>query len=562
MPSENMSVLPNSACDPQRKKNFVITSHIGLTRPMLKTMLRGSLPPTIAIAIYQSNSVAERFRTLGYLVAIASILSLCTLPRVKFLQTLLLNVLGTCLACAMSFLGLVLSISARSNFETRTSTNYNSSASVVCAIFLFTNIYGVSTLRARFPALQFPAISYIIYIATCFTDMPNFNMSRGSAFIWRITEAFLTGYAIAAAVSLFIFPLSSRDIMFRQLAVTIGSLRRAIHPKLMEQQNLEINEKVDRKYHDESVATQEEKLPDCKEAVIQSATLCQDFSKLLVDMTAGKLEFAWGNIDPVDVDELARLLRALIIPTMGLTLREEIFGDLAEPTMHLFQEISQMGHFMNVAYDHLSLKLGLASPPRKLVAGDVEAVSLENEIGQSSFESLFRETLEKFCTGRKARIATWTKLKTDDLEIRKEITETSLHTKERFAQQQLYMLLYIEHLMGSCANSAINLIRFVDAKSQVKNHFILPANLLHGHWHHFKHAQEDPEHTVTRSERRPQQANNSMEGYFNPIDMEIEHLPPETTWERHSNNFRTVGHVLRSPESVFGLRVTLATLCR
>jgi hypothetical protein len=419
----------------------------------------------------------------------------------------------------MSFLGLVLSISARSNSETPPSTDYNSSASVVCAIFLFTNIYGVNTMRARFPALQFPAISYSIYLAVCFTDMPNFNMSRGSAFIWRMTETFLTGFAIAAAVSLFVFPLSSRAVMFRQLAVTIGSLRRAVHPRLTEQQNLRNNEKVDRKYQDKSIATQEEELPDCKEAFIQSATLCQNFSKLLVDMTA-------------------------------------------EPTMHLLQEISQMGHFMNLAYDHLSSKLGLVSPPRKLVTGDAEAVSLENEIGQSSFEILFRETLEKFCAGREARITTWTKVKTDDLEIRKAITETSMHTRERFAQQQLYMLLYIEHLMGSCANSALNLIKFVDAKSQVKNHLILPANLLHGHWHHFKHAQEDLEHTVTRSERRPQQANNSMEGYYNPIDMEIEHLPPESTWERHSNHFRTIGHVLRSPESVFGLRVTLATLCR
>jgi hypothetical protein len=277
-------------------------------------------------------------------------------------------------------------------------------------------------------------------------------------------------------------------------------------------------------------------------------------------MAAGKLEVAWGTIDAADIDELARLLRALMIPTLGLSLRGNIFKDLADPTKHLLQQISQMGHFLNAALDHISLKLGLVPPPRKKAAGDVEAASLDGGIGQSGFAERFQEALENFLAGRESRITTWTKEKTDDLEIRKETTETSLHTREQFAQQQLYMLLYIEHLMESCATSALNLIKFADRKGGTRNHLIFPSELLQSHWHHFIHAPEDPEHTVTRSERRPQQANNSNEGYFDPIDMEIEHLPPETSWERHSNHFRTIGHVLRSPESVFGLRVTLATL--
>lgn len=557
--SRNVPVSPNTVGDPQGRKRYARMPNLGLTIPMLKTMLKGSLPPTIAIAIYQSNTVAERYGTLGTLIAIISILSLCTLPRMKFLQTLFLNVLGTCLACAMSFFGLVLSTRARSHSETQPSTNYNSSANVVCAIFLFANIYGVNTMRARFPALQFPAISYSIFSAVSFTDMPTFNMSRGSAFIWRMTETFLTGFAIAAGVSLFIFPVSSRVIMFRQVAATIGSLRRAVHPRLAEQQNQKQNTEVEEQYSDGSTAAYEEKSFELKEAIVRSVNLCQNFSKLLVDITAGKLEPAWGNIDTSDIDELARLLRRLLIPTMGLSLRGEVFSEIDKPLKYCLQEISQMGHFTNLALDHIIVKLRLA-PPQKLTTGDVEAPSLVNEIGQSSFEGLFREALERFCAGRGKRISVWTRDKTDDLEVRKEITETSLHTREQFAQQQLYMLLYIEHLMESCAISALNLVKFADVKSQTKNRLILPTNLLEGHWHHFKHAPEDPEHAVTRSERRPQQANNSTEGYFNPIDMEIEHLPPETTWERHSNHFRTIGHVLRSPESVFGLRVTLATL--
>lgn len=46
---------------------------IGLDIPTLSVMLKGSLPPTIAIALYQSKNFAAQYSTLGYLVAITSI---------------------------------------------------------------------------------------------------------------------------------------------------------------------------------------------------------------------------------------------------------------------------------------------------------------------------------------------------------------------------------------------------------------------------------------------------------------------------------------------------------
>lgn len=54
---------------------------------LLTGSARAAVAPTIAIAIYQSLPVAEEFTTLGYLVAIASILGFAIMPRAKFLQT-------------------------------------------------------------------------------------------------------------------------------------------------------------------------------------------------------------------------------------------------------------------------------------------------------------------------------------------------------------------------------------------------------------------------------------------------------------------------------------------
>ena len=109
----------HTARNAQWREKVAFLPNLGVTAPILKTMLKGSLSSTIAIAIYQSNSFAERYGTFETLVAIISILSVCTLPRVKFLQTLCLSVLGTCLACALSFLGLVLSTRARSQSESQ-----------------------------------------------------------------------------------------------------------------------------------------------------------------------------------------------------------------------------------------------------------------------------------------------------------------------------------------------------------------------------------------------------------------------------------------------------------
>jgi hypothetical protein len=50
-----------------------------------------------AIAFYQADSVAATYTTLGYLVPIISVLSMPIMPRAKFVQTLILNLIGICI---------------------------------------------------------------------------------------------------------------------------------------------------------------------------------------------------------------------------------------------------------------------------------------------------------------------------------------------------------------------------------------------------------------------------------------------------------------------------------
>ena len=132
-------------------------------------MFKGALAPLIAIAAYQATAWADHYTTIGYLVGIMSVLSLPISPRAKFLQSMLMQLFLTCLACAISSLALYCAVRARINsvgFEGpgtggagtsglaangAETAGYNSSASAVAGVWLFVMIYGISVLRAKLP---------------------------------------------------------------------------------------------------------------------------------------------------------------------------------------------------------------------------------------------------------------------------------------------------------------------------------------------------------------------------------------------------------------------------
>lgn len=183
-------------------------------------MFKGSVAPTIAIAMYQSPAVAAQYTTLGYLTAIMSILGFPIMPRGKFIQTMSLNVLGVCLGAAVNLLALYTAVQARMNTAAPGAppNAYNSSASAVCAIWFMVQIYLINYLRAARPQFQFPAIVYSIFAIVAMSYGPTFpSMTYAISFSKRLIEAFFTGFGLATATHFFIFPLSSRTVIFKEM---------------------------------------------------------------------------------------------------------------------------------------------------------------------------------------------------------------------------------------------------------------------------------------------------------------------------------------------------------
>ena len=64
---------------------------IALDRMAIMFMIKGALPPTICMSMYQSHGVAANYLNLGYLMIIISILTVPMLPRGKFLMNLFIS---------------------------------------------------------------------------------------------------------------------------------------------------------------------------------------------------------------------------------------------------------------------------------------------------------------------------------------------------------------------------------------------------------------------------------------------------------------------------------------
>ena len=85
----------------------------GITLPFIMLSMKGALPPILCLAAYQSDAWAKKYTTLGYLSAIMSMLSLAMQPRAKFLQSIIISIIFTCLGAAFTLLQIQCIVTAR-----------------------------------------------------------------------------------------------------------------------------------------------------------------------------------------------------------------------------------------------------------------------------------------------------------------------------------------------------------------------------------------------------------------------------------------------------------------
>ncbi|SPO06922.1 uncharacterized protein DNG_09616 [Cephalotrichum gorgonifer] len=348
---------------PSTLKRFM--DKVGLDAPTL--ILIGSIPPIIGLSIYQSAPISTYFTTQGYLIPIISVLAVAVLPRDKFIQNLIFSFLGICVGSAISLLALWSSIQARIHTSPPTSQSttiapppYNSSQSAVCAVWLFANIWFANLVRAKLPGFNLPAIIYSILINNSTTFGPMIaTTTAAEAFVKEQLLAMLLGMGLATGVSLFVFPMSSRMVVFREFKGLIGLLRKVVGLQkeylevlakedmfALETRNAEepeasrdkkklkakkmekkVEKKAEEKAKDEGMP-KEAKAAKCLQETVGATRVLA--AKLSSDMTFAKRDMAWGKLDANDLGETFTLIRNVMIPIVAMSTIIDIFHRVAE----------------------------------------------------------------------------------------------------------------------------------------------------------------------------------------------------------------------------------------
>lgn len=315
----------------------------------------------IAISIYQAPAVRNLLSTLGYLCGIISVLSLALLPRGKFLQNLTLSLLTASVGSAMGMLITWSSVQARlntSNLEEMYAyiaangrAPYNSSQSAVCAVWLCFNIWAANTVRAKYPAFNLPIILYSIVVNIASTFGPRFpTVASAESFVRELIIAIFLGLAIGTGCSLFIFPISTREIVVKQMAGVLGLFKKTIALEKEYLQGLESDDmftleiietsagrsdtrsndnndnngkKKGKKNQNGPKLTKEQKTAMALRDVISASK--DLMGKIYGDIKFAKRDVAFGYLTAKDFGELSNLIRNILIPITGIGVIMDIF---------------------------------------------------------------------------------------------------------------------------------------------------------------------------------------------------------------------------------------------
>ncbi|KAL4865495.1 hypothetical protein BDV12DRAFT_211063 [Aspergillus spectabilis] len=589
---------------------------LGLDKQSLILMMKGAIPPTLGLAIYQADSVAVYFTTSGYLIAIISVLGFAIMPRAKFVQMMLLDILAMCVAAAVSLLMMYATVKAReqSADSDQTSTGssgfapYNSSASVTSGVFLFFQTYIVHSFRAKYQQFQFPVIIYSIVANVSFSFAPLLpTLPSAISMVRRILEAGLLGLGLSTGVSFFIYPLSCRTIVFKQMAGYIGALRASLQAHTAYFEALESDNVFGRTAtYDSTIEKIDEhgKVYTPEAANIRKTVqkITELHGKMAGDITFAKREIAIGELGPDDLQSIFRHLRQTMIPVVGLSFVVDIFerlseynrwndpidptsvisGDLRDRAVHEWNEIMSAVHdpFVSMiqtideGLQHVALTLKLTPAPTKTKSSSDAEASASRAPGDKGFSAHMEKKLLDFKVAKRLALRAWSEEKgitlppdffehpaTAHLEMEDLPTDGSVN-RDR-ARRQLYLFLYMEQLLASTGQMVLEFVQFADGKAESgklsRTRLIIPGSKRLIKWALSIFKTED---SHGEDHLGDVNAHNGVlqlgEAYKTRKDPE--HLPPVTVFQKVGDKIRRISSMLRSPESSYGFRVACATM--
>ncbi|RAH69061.1 uncharacterized protein BO66DRAFT_325161 [Aspergillus aculeatinus CBS 121060] len=589
---------------------------LGLDTRTFLMMLKGALPPTIVIAIYQSSSIADITLTIGYLSALISVLSQALMPRAKFMKIMFFDLLSTCVSASLCCLAIFCAVKAREHNTPKDAsesvrTGFSSDACAVSAIWLIFMIWGANTIRAWKPMeLQDPMVAFSIFCSVTITRAGTFvTLSDGLSFVSRLLKGFMLGFAIAIGVSLFILPITSRGHVFEDIKGYVAQIDAVLRAQIDF-----VGESPDVWTGDQSLLSRTRTARSVGEAGNNGGSnlgakkralgaaitkLNALHGKLQSDMFYSKDEIAWGKLSADDLSGIGGLLRSLLLPLSGMAMLPEIldmivknegtrnnsFGscenDEEAPTKQaelqkvaetLHRRLVESARLVNIGLQYvlLSLELKKRKHIEKLYQEkDEEATGGMLSPLQQGFTARFQQEISQYYSRRKDLTRTLASLEAFSLSEKADDASSSNDqravTADPDVKQEFFMILYMGHLQDNILKATLDLVKFADKKiddgTMKRSRLIFPKQKTILQWL----SPDSEQQEFGEGSGRRQSSHVNPSAIYEEREAETfpdpEHLPPANVFEKGSAVLRIISKVIKSEQSIFGFRVAAAAFC-
>jgi hypothetical protein len=198
---------------------------------------------------------------------------------------------------------------------------YNSSAAAVTAIWLLFNIYIVSFVRSVRKELMLPCITFTLFVGVISSFAPTLpSMAAGIEIVVQLVEINLSGFAISAAVTLLVFPETSRgrfcrlvgrfvDEVERCLAVKVAAADVRLGPGVVRDEKAQI---------ESATSYRNGKANEERRDAASVAALMDVFNSIDQELKYAHVELGYGIMNAQDLLTVRELLLEILQPIMGL----------------------------------------------------------------------------------------------------------------------------------------------------------------------------------------------------------------------------------------------------
>jgi hypothetical protein len=316
-------------------------------------------------------------------------------------------------------------------------------------------------------------------------------MIYGKTFAKLLLQSQLIGLGVATGVSLFIIPVSCRTIILKQITRYLGGLQECFEAYKTLLQSLENQDAMS-----DLLIIGRKPRPEAAAVTGATNALTALHGQIQTDLPFAKREIAYGKLSPDDLKDLNRLMRFVLLPTVGLSSVVDILQQLAayrgwteerikneneeEKTERdrLIQEWSSnmklvrkpFGEIIDVmkeAIEHVLLQLQFKSRPKTAKSGkdtdaaraeiekDVESAAQATAPGDPGFASYLARKSNEFYQGKQLTLVEWARKRgislpddffshpdTSTLAISEEFKNEE-DSKHQQNQRQLFLLLYV-----------------------------------------------------------------------------------------------------------------------